>query len=91
MIAAGIALAAVLALSFVPTPARAAARAVLVLALVFSPLVALGVLLAGSPRTRLGTWFLFLPAALIWCSVLDIVWGGSARLARMPRFPARAR
>ena len=82
MIAAGAALLALVLATLVPWRGRDVARAALALAVVFSPLVALGVFLAHRPGTRFGTWLLFVPATIGWFALVDLRCGRSARLAR---------
>jgi hypothetical protein len=59
-------------------------RAALLFAVVLSPLVALGFFLASWRHVRIGTWFLYVPLTVVWLAAIDLRWGISARLARLP-------
>jgi hypothetical protein len=65
------------------------ARASLLFAAILSPLVALGFLLASYRHVRIGTWFLFVPLTVVWLAAIDLRYGISARLARLPGDPRR--
>jgi hypothetical protein len=84
VIVAGAAVLATVLLSVLRWPGRSVAQAVLLFAVILSPLVALGFLLAEWRSVRIGTWFLFFPATVVWLASLDLRYGISARLARPP-------
>lgn len=81
MLWAAIAVGVVLVAALVPSPLRDPARALLLLALVLSPLVAIGFGIAHWERARFGTWFGLVPLAIVYLGWFESRYGVSARIA----------
>src|SRR5262245_376191 len=61
------------------------ARAVVLWALILSPIAAVAWLLASSGKTEFGTWLLLVPLTFCWLAVFDFRRGFGARLVRPNR------
>ncbi len=81
--AAAVVAALLLVASTVPWAGRGHARAVALAALVLSPPVGMGVVLARHGRGEPGTWLLLLPVTFAWLAWIDLRFGVAARLARL--------